>query len=722
MKLTAGKWAAQILWAMLGVVFAIGTARAEVELAGDLGVDLQNYNYSASLRDTSLKFLVDRTRTSHTLNLRFSSPLISDSLGTISLNTRLFGTYFFSKVDAKSIGMYVRPNTETYGGQLSLFPHRRYPLQLYHSKVRDLALRYEPNNRSEVEIVQPQLAVIRRYNSLSKTTGGLWRYSFSDQTALLAELRDSKQSTLREYDFAEERNLLATFTPLTINPLNLVDTITIVNKLTDADLLVLVDNIVRDTVMAKSQSVLVIDSGKRECEFIPMRIYNAYRFRLVARGAMVWQVEFKPPATPMDQEQRNKSATASFTYGDPGRLYSRTFVERTEQAESFQGLSAKLTSLSNAAAYKFSKIVNLDLLTTYTNNNSDIGTTSSQEAKSFLHSTTVRYGGDNRFQTSLAHSFNRNQSNSITRFPAPGDTTQLIENQFNVSSNLNSIVNQMSLTSRRFGHRLNVKNTLSFLGDNTGYGSDQYSSTISNSVQFQFQRITITPQHDFRYAYDVRRHPDQKASELESKIGFRGETSRRRLLGDVQFRGEYTYRRRSDSRQVDTKGLYSFETMMSRKFGKNYRLALLMSQQLETFNTKVSIDGSQSELNTSTRPNEHRASYKMDLQTTPAKDILLGGSIMLITQPGTMVSRWNLNFQATVPFIKMPFQSTLSNDQRNIDGLPGQAILLLENKLSYQIRHIVLVLKHSYSREKLVNVTYAMNTIDAKITRQFEVF
>ncbi|HWR82163.1 MAG TPA: hypothetical protein VN285_02550 [Candidatus Deferrimicrobium sp.] len=722
MKLPAGKWAKQTLLAAFTAASLVGTGSAEVDLAGDLAVDLQNYNYSASLRDTSLKFSVDRRRSSHSLNLRFSSPLISDSLATISLNTRVFGTYFISKADAQSASTYIRPNLETYGGRLTLFPHRRYPLLLYHAKARDYLLRYEPNNRAEVEIIQPQLAVIRRYNSLSKTTGGLWRYTFSDQTALLTELRDAKQSSIRTYDFAEERNIWATFTPLTINPLNRVDTVTIVNKLGDADLLVLVDDIVRDTVSAMSQSAFVIDSGRHVCELVPLRYYNAYRFRITVRGAMLWQVEFKAPATPLDQVQRTKSATASFTYGGAGRLSSRTYFERTEQTESFQELDVKLTSLSNSAAYKFSRVANVDVLTTYTSNGSDIGEISTQDNTSFVHATTMRYGGENRFQASLMHSYNRNESNSITRTPSPIDSTQLIENQVKIASDLQSVVNQLSLASRRFGHRLNVKNTFSSLSDNTGYGSDQYSTTISNGVQFQYRRITISPQHDLRYAYDVRRHPDQKASELESKIGFRGETSRRRLLGDLQFRGEYTLRRRSDSRQVDTKGLYLFETLLSRKFGKNYRLVFLMSQQLETFNTRVSLDGAQTELGASTRPNEHRATYKVDLQTSPVKDVMLGGGVMLITQPGTTVSRWNLNLHASVPFIRIPFQSTLSSERRNITGLPGQANLLLENKLTYQIRHVVLVFRHSYSREKLVNVTYAINEIDARISRQFEVF
>ncbi|MBI5467302.1 MAG: hypothetical protein HY975_03795 [Candidatus Kerfeldbacteria bacterium] len=703
-------------------VSAVATVGAETDLGGDLSVDLQSYDYRASLRDTSLKFSVNRTRSSHVLNLRFSTPLISDSLGTLSLSTRVFGTYFVSKVDQFSIGTYIRPNLETYNGQLGLFPHRRYPLLLYHGKARDLSLRYEPNNRADVEIVQPQLAVIRRYNTLSKSTGAMWRYTVSDQTALLTELRDSRQQSYRAYDFAEERNILPIFTPLTINPLNTVDTVTIVNRLGDADLMILVDDIVRDTVPARSQSSIVVDSGQHVCEFIPLRYYNAYRFRITVRGAMLWQIDYKPPATPIDQEQRNKSATASFVYGGPGRLTTRSFLEVTEQTESFQELKANLTSLSNAAAYKLSPVANLDLLTTYSGNNSDIGTLSSQYNKSFLNSTTVRYGGDNRFQASLMHSYNRNQSNSITRSPDPTDSTRLIETPINVASNLNSLVNQLSLSSRRFGHRLSIKNTVSFLSDNTGYGSDQFASTVTNSVQFQYRRVTITPQVDVRYAYDVRRSPDQKASELESKIGFRGETYRRRLLGDVQFRGEYTMRRRSDSRQVDTKGLYAFEGTVSRKFARNYRVFVLVSQQLETFKTKVMVDGGQADLGQSTRPNERRASYKVDLQASPSKNLMVSAGVMLLTQPGTNVVRWIANLGTQVPLIKAPFQSMLSTERRKIAGLPDQTNLLLESKVTYQFRHISVVFKHSYSREKLVNVTYGINEIEARISRQFEVF
>ena len=696
-----------LLLAALMTAVAAAPGLTETQFRGDLGVDLSNYGFTVSLLDTNRAHHVTRVLSNHYLDGILSGSLVSPQFASYSLRGRLYGTYFRSSIDTAESDAYLNPDLHTYGLQLTFFPNRRYPLKLYHSRTREFSLRYEPTNRTDVEVLQPQLAVVRRYDNIRRTTGGQMQVAFNPATSLLAELRSERIKTLRAYDFGENRDIWVTFTTTLYDPLRSRDTVTVINDLPDADLAVIIDDLSRATVPVGERVTIPVDSGSHDVQLVPLRYYNQYAFRIVIRGNMFWRVVYKEPASPRDQDQTSDGGTMSFRYDADGRFTNETFFDYTDQWESVQRVQTRAANFANTARYDMSERSQFTSLTTYTDNRSDVDTVSFQRTQTLLQTSTYRYARRAGFNSTISHSYNR----SIT-------TT----NVDRVVSNMNQFSGRLRSPRRWLRHRLDLRGDIALLSDSRGYVNNQYTITVGNRLGLRWGRMDLEPRHELKFTRSNQQNPHQSSDEIDTRIGVRGDMSRHPLLGNLSFRLEYNYRNKYDDVGSDIRNRYIFDLAIIKKLSSHYRLILLTTQELEMYGGTAPTAGTGTDGATRQRPNLHKASYKVGAQLNPAEGLTLDVGFMVVSQNGTHINRFNASLAAVVPWLDLPIRSFVTSERRDVTGLPSQSNLLSETKLSYRFRDITFVLTHTYSREVLITQSFSFYELRMEVSRRFSMF
>jgi hypothetical protein len=683
-----------------------GIAGAEHDMTGELGVDLDSYGFSNALRDTTRAYKTTRTLSNHFLNLNLNGPLINSHFASYSLRSRIFGTYYRAINDNQSKSLYFNPDLNGYYAQITMFPSRPYPLQLFHGKSRDYSVRYEPTNRGEIELVQPGLAVVRRYQSDKLTTGSLARMSVSENTNVLASYKQDRTKTFRNYDFGENRDIWVNMVGGRYNPLNEQDTIRIINEIPDAAVNIYITGIPGTiTLDPMGDTSVAVDTGWQEVQVIPLRFYNQYRFRIYIRTAMIWRIVYTEPATPKDIDQTLTSASVGMNMTRDEKFYDELYYEYSDQWESVQRLTSFMNNFSNNARWNLTKNSDLTFLTTFIRNQTTVDTISYQLTRSFLHMTTYNYKRRRGLGLMFSHSYNNNLSN-----------TGVDE----VIGNINTFTNKVTIPSRTLDYRLDVKSNVSLLSDNKGYVYNQYATTITNRIRFDFVGLELEPKNEFKYAINHQENPFIDSREIENRLFLIGERTRTRLLGDIRFAGEYNYRKKSGGTSADIKNRFRFDLTVIKKFGRGNRLMFMTIHEHEAYSRTMSGPGAEQQ--SVARPSVAKASYKVDLTLTPMTDVLFGGNLMVITQNGNTIWKYGLMVNAVLPVIHIPVKSFLLAETRKLVGLDPQTYLSVNTKVSYQFRQITLLLTHIYAKEDVITNRYSYYQINAEISRHFGIF
>jgi hypothetical protein len=234
--------------------------------------------------------------------------------------------------------------------------------------------------------------------------------------------------------------------------------------------------------------------------------------------------------------------------------------------------------------------------------------------------------------------------------------------------------------------------------------------------------VALEPKHQFKFALNEKEGPHQISRELETRTSLIGEFLSSRLLGDVRVKGQYGYRKKFDDAgsRINKKVLFDFS--VTKTFSDRYRMMLLSIHENESFGGTTHSSGSNPNKATSARPSQYKASYKVDLQMIPVEDVMLTGNYMIITHAITTIQKFGISVNAILPYLEIPFKSYVISELKDLSSAPRQVRINMETKLSYRFRQVVLVLTHSYSREKLVKQTYTSHQINADLRRSFSVF
>ena len=175
-----------VLTAVLGGAAA---SDAQMSMTGELGVDLETYGFENRLKSSDREFGVDRRISNQFLDLRLAGPLVSPELFHLETRTMFEGTYYHVAGEEDEDDVYFDPSLPTYHGALSLFPARRYPLRVYLNRNRDHSIRYEAQNRSQSDLVSPELAVVRSYRTDLGSRGLQWKLGLAENADFGAEIK-----------------------------------------------------------------------------------------------------------------------------------------------------------------------------------------------------------------------------------------------------------------------------------------------------------------------------------------------------------------------------------------------------------------------------------------------------------------------------------------------------------------------------------------------------
>ncbi len=314
---------------------------------------------------------------------------------------------------------------------------------------------------------------------------------------------------------------------------------------------------------------------------------------------------------------------------------------------------------------------------------------------------------------SASHMFNRNASLS-------GDSTGATIQD--ITGNLNVLSTQFTFPTTRLNYKFDIKNTASLASDNTGYVNDQYSTDFSNSIRFPLLGVSLEPKNQFKFALNEQESPHQISRELETRTSLIGELLSSPLVGDVRVKGQYGYRKKFGDAGSRINKKLLFDISITKTFSDRYRMMLLSIHENESFGGSSPTSGANPDQLTPTRPSQYKASYKIDLQMMPVEDLMVTANYMIIKHAITTIQKIGASVNTTIPYLEIPIKSYIISELKDLSGAPRQVNINMETKLSYRFRQLVLVLTHSYSKEKLVKQTYTSHQIKADLRRSFSIF
>ncbi len=783
-----------ILFLLIGI---ISSAQAQHTMTGELAVDLKGFNFknnyeSVQLLDT-LAVIPDSTRrntnlSSHYLNLFFNGPFINTNFANYMVRTKINGSFFNSTSQNTVDGVfqkstenqYIKPEINNFYGKLSIFPNRKFPMEIYHSESDEHNIQYEANNRTYVELVDPASGVVRHYFQDRSSDGYSVYYGANQNLKLQSTVKKDETNSSRVYDFGVDKDIYLLpiaerGTAFTSDRYNL----TLVNDLPDASLEIILENVNSGaftiyTISPNLSETVLLDSGNYiiEVASIPS-IYNKIgRSRLNVNQDMTLRYSFIEPSTPNDVKQTLNSVNLGLTYDNNERFKSVAFYEYSDQKEGFQNLATYLNNFNNSATYSLGDNSDIASQTNIIRNQTDVDTTSHQVSTGFLQSFMVNHLMKNGVFSNFSYSYNYSKSSnrvdSITGIDTVTSEPTMVDVDEVLSSNTHILSNKYSIPHKSFyNHTMDFGLNMNFLNDNTGFNNSQYTYDMKNNFSKQIGLFKFEPRNDTKYstssqetvidvalpAGGLKDSTQTSASkEIESRFYLKTFITNNKIVGDVTTGLEYGYRKKFSDENDDIKNKYVFNINVIKKFNKAIKMSFLISREKEFF-TVFTVDSLAGDFTLSKSRVDKKGSAKIDLTLTPWEEFTFSAGYMIITQTstddfyvnslierGSQINKLNFSLDFKVPYLKLPVKMFYTKDTRDIDPVkltvasigefdePGSKSksnfnVSLTTKISYQFRKISLVLSHEYKKEEESSVEgYSIHEINGKITRRFGIF
>ena len=678
--------------------------QGQTHIAGSVGADLGVYSFTNSLFSQPLDYSADRRLSNQWVDLNVIGPLVNGYFARYNLRGRVRGTQIRSEADGVKTTEYLNPKLTNYYGSLSLFPERPFPLMVYTGRTEDNSVRYEAANRSQVDLVDPGLAVVRRYETITKGTGGVWRYAATQDLDFALEAKQTQNEVSRQYDFDENRNIWVDFT--TISPgVSPFYNIEVANTIPDHDVLLFVDFAFVDTVKANDVLNLVIEEGVRDIDFVPIGL-NSYSQRLDVNSDQLWKIFYSDPPGSKDQDQKNDIITGKMRYGRDGKFTNDGFFELNAGEEDVQKMITDLKVFNNLANYNFSPTASINSLTNYSSNQTDVGVISSQLSKVFQQQTTGKWTKPGQLNTALSHVYSK--MNSKTGMDQVTSTNNILNGLVNVPTHWHK-------------HQVDFVLGANLLKDNKGLVNNKYNAEMRNLAEFRTGGLRLKPRHQFKLAKGKQENPSSSNSEIESRLSLEGEHPRLGTLGSLRFKFEYDWKKRGNESNDLTNNKYVSDLGLTRRFGKKYMAKVAFGYELETFGN-VSKDpefSDQPEANA--REAEKRRVFRFDVQAAPSPrvDFSLGG--IWIRSNDSIISKYSGSISLKVPLVEIPLRTNFLKEKRELEGVRPQEIFQVETKIGYNWRKIRLTLSHKYTDETLVTENYTYNEFVVQVVRDFDI-
>ena len=664
------------------------------------------YGFSNSLfPPRSMFFESDRRMSNQWLDLNATGPLVNGYFASYNARVRLQGTQIRSMTDGVKETEYINPAITNYFGSVGLFPNRPFPLMIYTGKTDFHNIRYEAANRNQVEVVDPGLTVLRRYKTINEGTGAQWRYAVTRDLELAFEGKTTHNQLERQYDFDENRNIWVDFSTLSpgVPPFFNVE---VVNTIPDHDVLLFVNHAFVDTVKANATLQIVVDEGIWDVDFVPIGL-NSYRVRREVNTDQLWTIFFSDPPGSKDLDQYNDIFSGKLNYGRSGRFTSDAYFEYNDGRETVQDMVTNLQVFNNLANYHLSPNSTLNSLTNYSKNLTDVGDISHNLSSVFMQQTGHKWRRPGSFGTSLTHSY----------FYMTSDTgVDYVSSRNNI---VNGLINVPTHWKR---HEFDLVASANILADSKGFRNNQYTSELRNRLEARQLGMRWRPRHNLKYSKGKQQNPFANSNEIESKFRIEGEHPRLGPLGSLRLMWDWTWRRRTNDKGVDSRNKTIGEVGLTKKFGRKYKLKAIAGWEKESFDfVDKEIEGSAHPDKNSREP-ELRQSFRIDSQLAPWSWFDLGANAMWIKTNEARITKYSISMSLRVPKLKIPIRTFITKEDRELIGVRPQKVFQAETKLSYNIRKIRLVVSHKYTDETLITERYTYSEFLAKVSRDFDIY
>lgn len=703
-----------------------------IELSGELGLDLESYKFSSDLKDTTRSYSINRRQSNHFLNINFGGPVVNKNFATLNTRSSIFGTYYEANTDSDKTHRYFAPKLHTYSGIFSLFPARPYSLLFQTSKSFDYSLRYEANNRSELELRSPELAVVRRYENELKSRGVSGKWAVAENITFSTNYHQDEMKSTRNYDFGENKDIWIDFNQLFVDTTINEHYIDIINTIKDDSVLIIIDVTTVFTLISGGSISVLIGTGIHSVDFIPYTKYNQYRTNVKVSGDQTWKIKESGPAPPNDIGQTTTVYSSELKIKSKKNITNDTYFEYSDAGEEIQDMRTFLSSFNNNFRYDIAQNNSLQMLTSYTKNQTRIDTISDQKNTSLMHQTTLSLSRRGGITNTFSHSINKMTSRN--------DDEQI--------NSLNNIfINRTIYKFRKYDYTIDWRNSATLISDSLlqdnivgegvgGHRGKQLLTDLTNRMKFFIGGVAMVPQYQIKYSYNKQENPDLRSKELENRLSLETEIDDIAVLGDLKIKGEFDSRNRKSNNGTDNKKRYLIDLNLARSFSKNYKLSILSSYEKETYGGTVPTAGSNEGQIDAARKPQNKFLYKIDLVASPFGDFMFNANLAKISQESSKISRFGATLIFTIPVLNIPVKSFLLSESRDIGTfetvisgsdttqvkIPAQVQTTWETKMIFRFRKIALVLSHRYAYENLITNKYKYFEIRGKISRQFNVF
>ncbi|MEN8008394.1 MAG: hypothetical protein ABFS42_15400 [Candidatus Krumholzibacteriota bacterium] len=653
----------------------------------------------------SLDYESDRRMSNQWLDLNAMGPLVNGYFANYNARVRLQGTQIRSMTDGVKETELLSPAITNYFGSVGLFPNRPFPLLFYTGKTSNHNIRYEPANRNQVDIVDPGLTILRRYKTTNEGTGAQLRYAVTQDLELGFEGKTTHNQLERQYDFDENRNIWVDFSPVTPGAPPYFN-IEIINHIPDHDVLFYVEASFVDTVKAGASLQIVIEEGDRHFEFIPIGL-NSIRVERRIGGNELWQIYFNDPPGSKDLDQSNDIFSGKLNYGRNGRLTSDAYFEYNDGYETVQDMDNNLLVFNNLANYHLTPNATLNSLTNYSETLTDVGDISHNLSSVFMQQTNSKWRRPGGIGTSLTHSYFYMTSETGVDF---------------VSSRNNIVNGLVNIPTNWKRHEVDLLASVNLLADSKQFRNKQLTYEMRNRLEDKQLGMRWVPRHNLKYSKSKQEHPFSNSNEVESKFRLEGEHPNIGPLGSLRVMWDWTWRRRTNEKGVDSRNKNIGEVGLTRRFGRQYKLKVLAGWEKEAFDFLDKEAELSAHPGAPNREPELRQSFRIDGMANPVPWFDMSANAMWIKTNESRIQKYSVSVSLRIPKLKIPIKSYVSKENRELMGVPPQAVFQAETKLSYNIRKIRLVVAHKYTDETLLTERYTYSEFLAKVSRDFDIY
>jgi hypothetical protein len=684
-----------------GILFP-STGWAKSTINGQVGADVGGYSFSNFIYDESTGYDVQRSLSNQFVDMASGGALFNGYFANYGLNFRVNGTQIRSDTDGEATSEFINPRLSNYYGSVALFPSRRFPLGFHFGRNENYSIRYEANNKREIDTVDPGLTVLRRYRTVTEGKGADFAYAASPALGFFAKYQDTSSKVARQYDFDENKNIWVDFSVLNLAP-GPVYEVSVVNTIPDRAVLLYIDEAFVDTVQADETIQILVEEGVRRVEFIPMGL-NSFRSTQEISANMVWRIYFSDPPGGSDSNNSEKNIEGSALYDAGGAFSNSTRVNLKISQDKVQKRDSNEDNFDNEARYLIGRKSSLRMKTSLIKNGQSVAGISSQENQVFQNNTELAHETGYGIRSRLAHRY--------TKLNSDQDGAVAI-------SNKNALSGSVTYPTHWNDHEATLRLDVDSQSDNIESGYKNAGWTLGNILRFRKMGFLWTPNQEFISRRGWTEKSNSNQNDIESRLGLKTERRGWGQVGNFSLEGFHSWRRRTTDVRETTKVTVRGNLVWSRSFGPRYNLSLRGGLKVEEFNAVVLNSDDEGEV--STVPNTQSQMLGLNLSLKPWDSFSLLASINQSQSEQSDSAGISGSLNWFLPIIHAPLRAQISKSERLQEGRPPQNDLRAKVSLTKNIRKIKISLAYNYldSDGSVEHFTY--NEFTAIISRSFDV-